>query len=229
MTFKVVFLRHGESEWNKLNNFTGWNDVNLTKNGIKEAREAGEVLKKYNINFDIAYTSVLKRAIFTLWKILKKINQSWIPVYKTWRLNERHYGALQGLNKDEVIPFYGKKNVIDWRRSFSVIPPKMKSLNDKFSGYDNRYFDMKKKDVPLSESLDLTLKRVLPYWKDIIVPQIKKNKKIIIVAHGNSLRALIKYLDKIDEKDVPDLNIPTGKPIIYKFDKYCNPIKYYFI
>ncbi|CAL4321173.1 2,3-bisphosphoglycerate-dependent phosphoglycerate mutase [Buchnera aphidicola (Periphyllus testudinaceus)] len=229
MTSKIVFLRHGESQWNELNKFTGWNDIFLTKKGVKEAKKAGKILKKNNINFDIAYTSVLTRAIHTLWKILKKIKQPWIQVKKTWRLNERHYGALQGLNKEEIIPFYGKKKVSDWRRSFCSIPPKMNTVNDKFSGYDSRYSSMKKNNVPLGESLELTLNRVLPYWNNVILPQIKKNKNIIIVAHGNSLRALIKFLDKINEKDIPDLDIPTGKPIIYKFDKKFNPIGYYFL
>ncbi|WP_343187588.1 2,3-diphosphoglycerate-dependent phosphoglycerate mutase [Buchnera aphidicola (Periphyllus koelreuteriae)] len=229
MTYKVIFLRHGESEWNESNKFTGWNDVCLTKKGKKEAKQAGKILKQNNIKFDIAYTSVLKRAVYTLWIILKQIEQPWIKIKNTWRLNERHYGSLQGFNKEEVIPFYGKKKVIDWRRSFSVIPPKMKSYNDHLSGYDIRYSSMENNKFPLGESLKCTLKRVLPYWNKIILPQMKQNKKIIVVAHGNSLRALIKFLDNINEHDVPDLDIPTGKPIIYKFDEKFNPIKYYFL
>ncbi|CAL4321227.1 2,3-diphosphoglycerate-dependent phosphoglycerate mutase [Buchnera aphidicola] len=229
MTFKIVLLRHGESEWNKYNKFTGWYDINLNEKGKKEAKNAGLLLKKKNIKFDLAYTSVLKRAIYTLWSVLKKINQPWLKIYKTWRLNERHYGCLQGLNKDSVIQVYGKKNIFDWRRSFSAIPPNISKFNDYWSGYDDRYSEMEEKDIPLGESLKLTLDRVLPCWENMIIPKMKKNKNILIVAHGNSLRALIKYLDKIPEKDVPDLNIPTGKPIIYEFDKNCNPIRYYYL
>jgi 2,3-bisphosphoglycerate-dependent phosphoglycerate mutase len=229
MTFQVVFLRHGESEWNQSNRFTGWYDSSLTKNGIKEAKQAGILLKKNQFSFDIAYTSVLKRAIYTLWSILKEINQPWLKVHKTWRLNERHYGELQGFNKESVIETYGKKKIIDWRRSFKAIPPKMKTLTNKFSGYDQRYSNMKEQDIPYTESLKLTLKRVLPYWNNIIIPQMKNKKKIIVVAHGNSLRALFTLLDNIHDKDVPDLNIPTGKPIIYEFNKNCEPIRYYYL
>ncbi|MCW5197706.1 2,3-diphosphoglycerate-dependent phosphoglycerate mutase [Buchnera aphidicola] len=229
MTFQVIFLRHGESEWNQSNRFTGWYDASLTKNGIKEAKQAGILLKKHNFSFDIAYTSVLKRAIYTLWSVLKKINQPWLKVHKTWRFNERHYGELQGFNKENVIQTYGKKKIIDWRRSFRVVPPKMKTLKNKFSGYDKRYFNMKEKDIPYTESLELTLKRVLPYWNNVILPEMKNNKKIIVVAHGNSLRALITFLDNIRDEDVPDLNIPTGKPFIYEFNKNCEPIKYYYL
>jgi 2,3-bisphosphoglycerate-dependent phosphoglycerate mutase len=229
MKFQVVLLRHGESKWNKSNKFTGWYDINLNETGKKEAKQAGLLLKKNNMKFDFVYTSVLRRAIYTLWSILKEINQPWLNIYKTWRLNERHYGSLQGLNKESVIEVYGKKNIFDWRRSFAAIPPYMKKIDDNFSGYDARYFNMKKKDVPLGESLELTLKRVLPFWKKKVIPVMKKNKRILIVAHGNSLRALIKHLDNIPEKDVPDLNIPTGKPIIYQFDKNCDPIKYSFL
>lgn len=229
MTYQIVFLRHGESEWNQSNRFTGWYDSSLTENGIQEAKKAGILLKKHNFSFDIAYTSVLKRAIFTLWSILKKINQPWLKVNKTWRLNERHYGELQGFNKESVIETYGREKIISWRRSFQGVPPKMQSLNNKFSGYDKRYFNMKKTDIPYTESLKLTLKRVFPYWNNVIVPEMKNKKKIIVVAHGNSLRALITFLDNIKDKDVPDLNIPTGKPIIYEFNKNCEPIKYYYL
>lgn len=227
--FKIVLIRHGESEWNESNKFTGWYDSKLTKNGKKEAKKAGKLLKKNNMFFDSFHTSVLKRAIYTLWIILKKINQPWVKIKKTWRLNERHYGKLQGLNKEKVTKTYGKKKIFDWRRSFFSIPPCIKKYNDKKSGYDLRYSKIKKQNFPLGESLELTLKRVVFYWKNIIIPELKKKKKIIIVAHGNSLRALITYLDKIKVEDVPNLNIPTGRPIIYQFDNNLKPKKYYFL
>ncbi|CAL4320901.1 2,3-diphosphoglycerate-dependent phosphoglycerate mutase [Buchnera aphidicola] len=229
MKNKIVFLRHGESKWNLKNKFTGWYDVNLTNKGKKEALLAGSSLRKNNFFFDKVYTSVLKRAIHTVWKVLDQLNQPWLEVKKTWRLNERHYGDLQGLNKESVIDTYGKKKIVAWRRSYHSVPPKMIISKHKFSGYDKRYDKLKKSQVPTNESIELTLKRVLPYWNKIILPKFKKNKKILVVAHGNSLRALIKFLANINDKKFPDLNIPTGIPIIYEFDESFNPIKYYFL
>ncbi|CAL4321205.1 2,3-diphosphoglycerate-dependent phosphoglycerate mutase [Buchnera aphidicola] len=226
---QVVLVRHGESEWNKLNNFTGWTDVNLSELGKQEAILCGKLLNKKNIYFDCAYTSFLKRAIHTLWKILKELDQAWIPVKKTWRLNERHYGKLQGLNKSEIAIKYGEQEVYQWRRSFEAIPPEMKITDNLTSCYDQRYQNLTKNEIPKSESLELTLKRVLPYWENIILPNIKNQKKILIVAHGNSLRALMKYLSNIDESVIPDLHIPTGVPIIYNFNQNGIPINYYFL
>lgn len=227
--YKIVLLRHGESSWNKLNRFTGWHDVELTENGKKEAQYAAEILKKEKFFFNEAHTSVLKRAINTLWNVMCNLNQTWLPVKKTWRLNERHYGALEGLNKDETMLKYGEKKVIAWRRSFYAIPPKIQKTDIRFPGYDIRYSHLDVKNIPVGESLELTVKRVIPYWKKIILPQLKKNKKILIVAHGNSLRALIQYLKKIDSNNIEKLNIPTAIPIILEFNKELIAQKYYFL
>ncbi|WP_343128389.1 2,3-diphosphoglycerate-dependent phosphoglycerate mutase [Buchnera aphidicola (Kurisakia onigurumii)] len=226
--YKLILIRHGESEWNKLNQFTGWTDVNITEKGKKEALQASRILKRNGFNyFDIAYTSLLTRAIHSLWIIIKNLDCAWIPVEKTWRLNERHYGSLEGLNKEEIEIKYGSKIVQGWRRSYSSVPPLISDQKRLELGNKVQYCNIPISLIPRSESLELTLIRVIYYWKKNILPQIKKNKKIIIVAHGNSIRALVKYLGNISDNDVIDLNIETGKPIIYEFNNFFQPVKYY--
>jgi len=227
--YKVVLLRHGESEWNKANLFTGWTDVDLSEKGIKEAKQAAELLKKEGYTFDIAYTSVLKRAIRTLWFVMDGMDLMWMPVVRSWRLNERMYGALQGLNKAETAEKYGAEQVHQWRRSYDVPPPALEKDDDRYPGKDRRYADLDEKDVPTTECLKDTVNRFLPYWKDTISPTIKSGKKVIIVAHGNSLRALVKYLDNISDEEIPGLNIPTGVPLVYELDKDLKPIKHYYL
>ncbi len=226
---KVVLLRHGESEWNKLNLFTGWTDVDLSEKGIEEAHQAGRVLKQEGYTFDIAFTSVLKRAIKTLYIALEEMDLMWIPVIKSWRLNERHYGALQGLNKAETAEKYGMEKVKLWRRSYDVPPPPLDENDERYPGKDPRYKDLDKKDIPLTESLKLTVERFLPYWHETIAPTIKSGKKVIIAAHGNSLRALVKYLDNISDEDIVELNIPTGIPLVYELDENLKPINHYYL
>jgi 2,3-bisphosphoglycerate-dependent phosphoglycerate mutase len=226
---KLVLLRHGESTWNKENRFTGWTDVDLTEKGIQEAKNSATKLKKAGFTFDIAYTSVLKRAIRTLWITLDGMDLMWVPVERSWRLNERHYGALQGLNKSEMAAKYGEEQVHIWRRSYDIPPPSLKTSDKRYPGKDPRYADLSKKDVPATECLKDTVKRFMPYWNKTIVPQLKKGKKVIICAHGNSLRALVKYLDKVSDKDIPSLNIPTGIPLVYELDKKLKPIKSYYL
>lgn len=227
--YKVVLLRHGESEWNKLNLFTGWTDVDLSEKGIEEAHQAGKVLKEEGYTFDIAFTSVLKRAIKTLYIVLEEMDLMWIPVVKSWRLNERHYGALQGLNKAETAEKYGMEKVKLWRRSYDVPPPPLDENDDRYPGKDPRYKDLDKKDIPLTESLKSTVERFLPYWHETIAPTIKSGKKVIIAAHGNSLRALVKYLDNISDEEIVELNIPTGIPLVYELDDNLKPIKHYYL
>ncbi len=227
--YKVVLLRHGESEWNKLNLFTGWTDVDLSDKGLEEAKQAGKVLKSEGYTFDIAFTSVLKRAIRTLNIALEELDLWWIPVVKSWRLNERMYGALQGFNKAETAEKYGSEKVKLWRRSYDVPPPALDENDERYPGRDRRYADVDKKDVPLTESLKLTVDRFLPYWHETIAPSIKSGKRVIIAAHGNSLRALVKYLDNISEAEIVELNIPTGIPLVYELDKSLKPIKHYFL
>ncbi|QCI27205.1 2,3-diphosphoglycerate-dependent phosphoglycerate mutase [Buchnera aphidicola] len=228
-TNKLVLIRHGESKWNKLNQFTGWTDVNLSNQGIKEAKLAGKLLKKNNFLFDVCYTSVLKRAIYTLWSILTELEQCWLPIKKTWRLNERHYGDLQGLNKESIISKYGADQVTQWRRSFTAIPPKIQKDKNYSICHDQRYHNLYKDNMPTAESLELTLKRLLPYWEDHIFPDIKKKKRVLVVAHGNSLRALVKYLSNLNNQEVFNLHIPTGVPIIYNFNNNKFSIKYSFL
>jgi len=227
--YKVVLLRHGESEWNKLNLFTGWTDVDLSEKGIEEAHQAGKTLKAEGYTFDIAFTSVLKRAIRTLNIALEELDLLWIPVIKSWRLNERMYGALQGLNKAETAEKYGSEKVKLWRRSYDVPPPALDENDERYPGKDRCYFDLDKKDVPLTESLKLTVDRFLPYWHETIAPTIKSGKLVIIAAHGNSLRALVKYLDNVSNEEIVELNIPTGIPLVYELDKKLRPIKHYYL
>ncbi|MCK9279983.1 MAG: 2,3-diphosphoglycerate-dependent phosphoglycerate mutase [Melioribacteraceae bacterium] len=227
--YKLVLLRHGESEWNKLNLFTGWTDVELSEQGLKEAKLAGELLKEGNYKFDIAYTSLLKRAIRTLNIVLEEMDLLWLPVVKCWRLNERHYGALQGLNKGETAEKYGAEQVKVWRRSYDVPPPALEESDDRYPGKDRRYNDMDKKDIPFTESLKLTVARFLPYWHETIAPDIKAGKNVVIAAHGNSLRALVKYLDNVSDEEIVELNIPTGVPLVYELDADLKPIKHYYL
>ena len=221
---KLVLVRHGESQWNLENRFTGWTDVDLTQKGIEEAKKGGQTLKEGGFIFDVAYTSYQKRAIKTLNYILEEINQLYLPVYKTWRLNERHYGALQGLNKAETAKKYGDEQVHIWRRSFDVAPPKLEDGDERLAENDIRYANMG--DLPRGESLKDTIARVLPYWNETISKDIQNGKNVIVAAHGNSLRALIKYLLNISDKDILDLNLPTGKPLIFELDKELNIVSY---
>jgi len=227
--YKVVLLRHGESTWNKENRFTGWTDVDLSEKGLSEAKKAGEVLKKEGFVFDVAYTSVLKRAIRTLWMTLDGMDLMWIPVYNSWRLNERHYGALQGLNKSETAAKFGEDQVLVWRRSYDTPPPELEKNDPRSPANDPRYKDLKPNELPLTECLKDTVARFLPYWHETIAPVVKSGKRVIIAAHGNSLRALVKYLDNVSDQDIVGLNIPTGLPLVYELDDNLKPIKHYYL
>ena len=227
--YKVVLLRHGESTWNKENRFTGWTDVDLNEKGIEEARAAGRILREEGYDFDIAFTSVLKRALRTLWLCLEEMDRLWIPVRKNWRLNERHYGALQGLNKAETAEKHGEEQVLIWRRSYDIPPPALEKTDERFPGNFPAYRDVDEADLPTTESLKLTVDRFLPYWFDTIAPTIKSGKKVLIAAHGNSLRALVKYLDNMSEEEIIKLNIPTGVPLVYELDEELKPIRHYYL
>ncbi len=226
---KIVLLRHGESVWNRENRFTGWTDVDLSEKGVQEANKAGEVLKKEGFVFDTAFTSVLKRAIRTLWITLDRMDLMYIPVNNSWRLNERHYGALQGLNKSEMASKYGEEQVLIWRRSYDIRPPALEKKDERYPGNDPRYKDMDKKDIPLTECLKDTVARFLPYWHDSIAPVVRSGNRVIIAAHGNSLRALVKYLDNIPDDKIVSLNIPTGLPLVYELDDSLKPLKNYYL
>ncbi len=226
---KLVLLRHGESDWNKENRFTGWTDVDLSEKGIAEAHEAGKLLREDGYVFDVAYTSVLKRAIRTLWIVLDELDQMWIPIYNTWRLNERHYGALQGLNKAETAARFGDKQVLIWRRSYDIPPPALTPDDPRYPGNDPRYASLGPGELPLTECLKDTVARFLPYWHETIVPALKEGKRVLIAAHGNSLRALVKYLDNISDSDIIELNIPTGIPLVYELDDNLKPIQHYYL
>jgi len=226
---KLVLLRHGESIGNKENWFQGWIDADLSEKGKLEAKKAGEVLKREGFIFDVAYASMLKRAIRTVWIMLEEMDLMWIPIYNSWRLNEKHYGALQGLNKSETALKYGENQVLVWRRSYDVPPPKLEKSDPRYPGKDRRYNVLTEKELPLTESLKDTITRFLPYWHDTIAPAMTSGKRVIIVAHGNSLRALVKYLDKIPDKDIAGLNIPTGLPLIYELTDDLTPIKSYYL
>ncbi len=219
-----MLIRHGESLWNKENRFTGWHDVDLTDKGIAEARRAGQLLKAEGFVFDMAFSSVLKRAMRTLWTALDEMDQLYVPVARHWRLNERHYGALQGLNKAETAAKHGEEQVLVWRRSFDIPPPALAINDQRYPGFDPRYASMDKNALPLTESLKDTIARVLPYWHDAVVPRIREGKQIIIAAHGNSLRALVMYLDQLSEEQVLNLNIPTGMPLLYELDADLRPL-----
>jgi 2,3-bisphosphoglycerate-dependent phosphoglycerate mutase len=227
--YKLVLLRHGESSWNKENRFTGWTDVDLSEKGIEEANAAGSLLKEQGYSFDIAFTSVLKRAIRTLWITLDKMDLMWIPVRRDWRLNERHYGALQGLNKAETAKQYGDDQVKIWRRSYDIQPPALEKADPRYPGHDRRYSELSEQQLPCTECLKDTVARFLPLWHETIAPLVKEGKQVIIAAHGNSLRALVKYLDNISEEDIIGLNIPTGIPLIYELDQQLKPLKHYYL
>jgi 2,3-bisphosphoglycerate-dependent phosphoglycerate mutase len=227
--YKLVLIRHGESDWNKLNLFTGWTDVDLTEKGVEEAKNGGKLLKKEGFTFDIAYTSVLKRAIRTLWIVMDEMDLMWIPVIRDWRLNERHYGALQGLNKAETAAKYGEDQVKIWRRSYDTQPPALEISDERFPGHDPRYANLTTNELPVTECLKDTVARFLPLWNDEIAPLVKEGKKVLIVAHGNSLRALVKHLDNVSEEDIISLNIPTGVPLVYELDENLKPIKHYYL
>jgi len=220
----LVLLRHGESTWNRENRFTGWTDVDLTERGVAEARRAGQQLGEEGLQFDVAYTSVLKRAIRTLWIVLDELDQMWIPVHRSWRLNERHYGALQGLNKAETARKYGDQQVLVWRRSYDTPPPTLDSSDERFPGSEPRYAELDPQDIPLTECLEDTVARFLPFWHETIAPDVRAGKRVIIAAHGNSLRALVKYLDDVSDEDIVSLNIPTGVPLVYELDDSLKPV-----
>jgi len=226
---KVVLVRHGESVWNKENRFTGWTDVGLSEKGVEEAIQGGRILAQEGYLFDVAYTSVLKRAIKTLWLVLEEMDLMWIPVYHSWRLNERHYGALQGLNKTEMVERHGMEQVHIWRRSYDIQPPALTPHDPRFNGNDPRYGDLRPEEVPLTECLKDTVARFLPLWHETIAPTVKKGTRVLISAHGNSLRALVKYLDNIPENEIVELNIPTGIPLVYELNDDLTPIRSYYL
>jgi 2,3-bisphosphoglycerate-dependent phosphoglycerate mutase len=226
---KLVLVRHGQSTWNKEKIFTGWTDVDLSEQGIAEAHESAQALIKNGYTFDVAFTSVLKRAIRTLWIILDDMDLMWIPVYRSWRLNERHYGALQGLSKPKTKAQYGKEQVELWRRGYDTPPPPLSDTDSRHPRSDPRYADVPKEELPATESLKTTLQRVLPYWHEQIVPQLKQGKKVLISAHGNSMRALVKHLDSISDEEITGLNIPTGIPLVYELDEQLKVKKHYYL
>lgn len=225
---KLVLIRHGESEWNKLNLFTGWTDVDLSEKGHQEAMQAGKTLKEERFDFDVCYTSYLKRAIHTLNHVLDELDRNWLPVTKTWKLNERHYGALQGLNKSETAEKYGEEQVKIWRRSFDVKPPVLSEDDERAPKNQEMYRDVKE-ELPLTESLETTIERVVPYFEEVIKKDMLEGKRVIIAAHGNSLRALVKYFDNLSKEEIMNVNIPTGVPLVYEFDENMNVIKHYYL
>jgi 2,3-bisphosphoglycerate-dependent phosphoglycerate mutase len=226
---KLVLLRHGQSTWNQSNRFTGWKDVDLSEQGVVEARSAGELLRDEGYTFDLAHTSLLKRAVRTLWLTLDALDLMWIPVKRTWKLNERHYGALQGLNKAETTAKHGADQVHIWRRSYDIPPPALTPDDERHPGRDRRYAELSEAQLPLTECLKDTVERFLPYWHEEIVPDLKAGKRVLVAAHGNSLRALVMYLDGISEDEITSLNIPTGVPLVYELDEDLMPIKHYYL
>jgi 2,3-bisphosphoglycerate-dependent phosphoglycerate mutase len=226
---KLVLVRHGESDWNRQNRFTGWTDVDLSEKGRAEALEGGRVLKQEGYTFDVAYTSVLKRAIRTLWTILDEMDLMWVPVHRSWRLNERHYGALQGLNKSETAAKFGEDQVKIWRRAYAISPPPLEKSDERWPGHDPRYKGLSESELPLTECLKDTVARFLPLWHETIAPAVKSGQRVIVAAHGNSLRALVKYLDNIPDNEIVELNIPTGIPLVYELDDNLKPIRHYYL
>jgi len=222
-------LRHGESTWNRENRFTGWTDVDLSEQGVSEARAAGELLREEGYTFDLAHTSLLKRAVRTLWITLEELDLAWIPVKRTWRLNERHYGALQGLDKAETAALHGADQVHVWRRSYDTPPPALAADDERHPGRDRRYADLTPDELPLTECLKDTVERFLPYWHEEIVPDLRAGRRVLIAAHGNSLRALVKYLDRISDEEITGLNIPTGVPLVYELDEDLSPVRHYYL
>ncbi len=226
---KLVLLRHGESDWNRENRFTGWTDVDLSARGVEEARAAGRSLRADGLQFDLAFTSVLRRAIRTLWLVLEEMDLQWIPEHKSWRLNERHYGALQGLNKAETAARFGDRQVLAWRRSYDVPPPALEPSDPRNAAGDPRYADLAAAELPLTECLKDTVARVLPYWNGTIAPAVRSGRRVLVAAHGNSLRALVKHLDAITDADIVGLNIPTGMPLVYELDDTLQPLRHYYL
>jgi 2,3-bisphosphoglycerate-dependent phosphoglycerate mutase len=226
---RLVLLRHGESDWNRENRFTGWTDVGLSEKGVIEAIEAGRQMREKGYVFDVAYTSVLKRAIKTLWLALEEMDLMWLPVHNNWRLNERHYGALQGLNKAETAERHGLEQTQIWRRSYDIPPPPLRPDDPRYPGNDPRYASLKPGELPLTECLKDTVARFLPYWYETIAPAVSAGRRVLIAAHGNSLRALVKHLDNISDKDIVDLNIPTGIPLVYELDDQLKPISHFYL
>ncbi|CAG9316271.1 unnamed protein product [Blepharisma stoltei] len=228
-TYRLVLVRHGESTWNKENRFTGWTDVPLTQHGVDEAKEGGEMLRRQGLTFDVVHTSVLKRAIQTMNLVLSEIDQEYLPVNKHWRLNERHYGSLQGLNKSETAALHGEEQVLIWRRSYDIPPPSLEESDERHPAHDKRYGKLPKDCMPRTECLKDCIQRVLPYWYDAIAPDILNGKNVLIVAHGNSLRGLVKHLDNMSEEDILKLNIPTGIPLVYELNERLQPIRHYYL
>jgi 2,3-bisphosphoglycerate-dependent phosphoglycerate mutase len=226
---KLVLIRHGESDWNRENRFTGWTDVDLSEKGLAEAHEGGRILHAEGYVFDVACTSVLKRAIRTLWIVLDEMDLMWIPVHRTWRLNERHYGALQGLNKAETAEKFSEAQVKVWRRSYDVPPPALEPSDPRYPGHDPRYQSLTKRDLPLTECLKDTVARFLPYWHETVAPAVRRGERVLIAAHGNSLRALVKYLDNVSDEEIVGLNIPTGVPLVYELDDDMKPLRHYYL
>jgi 2,3-bisphosphoglycerate-dependent phosphoglycerate mutase len=229
MTYKIVLIRHGESQWNLENRFTGWTDVDLTENGLREAREAGRLLRQEGFDFDLCYTSVLKRAIRTLWTIQDEMDRMWLPVVHSWRLNERHYGNLQGLNKAETAAKFGEEQVKIWRRAYDIAPDPLPEGDPRLSVGDPRYARLRPEDIPRTECLKDTVARVVPFWNESIAPSVKLGRRVLVAAHGNSLRALIKHLDQISDDEIVGLNIPTGRPLVYELDTDLRPIRHYYL
>ncbi|MBN2389050.1 MAG: 2,3-diphosphoglycerate-dependent phosphoglycerate mutase [Anaerolineales bacterium] len=227
--YMLVLVRHGQSTWNLENRFTGWTDVGLTEQGVQEALAAGKVLREKGYAFDLAYTSVLRRAIKTLWIVLEEMGLEWMPVIRAWQLNERHYGSLQGLNKAETAAKFGEDQVKIWRRSYDVPPPVLGLDDERHPRFDPRYGDLNPEQLPATESLKITLERVMPYWHSTLAPMIQSGKRLLVVAHGNSLRAMVKYLDEISDAEIPELNIPTGIPLVYELDADLKPITHYYL
>ncbi|MEY2688148.1 MAG: hypothetical protein RL375_2346 [Pseudomonadota bacterium] len=227
--YKLVLIRHGESTWNLENRFTGWTDVELTPTGVEQARQSGRLLKEAGYDFDLAYTSVLKRAVWTLWHCLDQMDRTWLPVVHNWRLNERHYGALQGLNKADMAKQYGDAQVLVWRRSYDTPPPALAEDDPRSERGDPRYARLEPGQVPLTECLKDTVARVLPFWQESVAPAVRAGKRVVIAAHGNSIRALVKYLDGISDEDIVGLNIPNGIPLVYELDADLRPIRHYYL
>lgn len=227
--YKLVLIRHGESVWNKENRFTGWTDVDLSERGVLEAQKGGQLLRDSGYTFDVAYTSVLKRAIRTLWLVLDEMDLMWIPVYRSWRLNERHYGALQGLNKAETAQKFGEEQVMIWRRAYATPPPELTLDDPRYPGHDRRYADLTAEELPLTESLKDTVARMVPYWLNTLAPAVQSGQRVVVAAHGNSIRALVKHLDGISDEEIVGLNIPTGVPLVYELDANLQPTTKYYL
>jgi 2,3-bisphosphoglycerate-dependent phosphoglycerate mutase len=226
---KLVLIRHGESTWNKENRFTGWTDVDLSDRGREEARQAGQLLRAQGFTFDVAYTSVLKRAVRTLWLVLDEMDLMWLPVHNSWRLNERHYGALQGLNKSETAAKFGEDQVKIWRRAYDIPPPPLEKADPRFPGRDPRYAGLRPEELPVTECLKDTVARFLPFWHDTLAPAVRSGRRVLVAAHGNSIRAMVKYVDNVSDAEIVEVNIPTGIPLVYEFDEQLRPLKHYYL